>query len=325
MPKAIDSLLAGLGLAGSFALMGALEPKLGVKLVVPPMMASGIIFFSASMPPSPKGFLSGTIGCATVSAMVYEFLKGRMSLSAAQGAAAGCLLVWYKATSCIFPPNAVLCTLMAGGGPGAAAPVDFVLKTWVAGHACMYASAYALSYLRQATRVAISKRRLSALASLDDAALKEIFTKFDTSKDGSLDPSELKLAMRVALGSDISIDDCKRIVSESDKKCVTPKSSNPQLHFCLDCDCACANHTDSVDSAWIVVTAWLTFANLRLFASQRARDMSPPEQRHCGASVAPRRAPNGSLCERAVCGVIRMVSSSTMTELTNEYLEHWQL
>ena len=67
VPKVTDALLAGAGLAGTMALMGALEPKLGLKLFVPPMMASGIIFFSPATPPSPKGVLSGTVGCASVS------------------------------------------------------------------------------------------------------------------------------------------------------------------------------------------------------------------------------------------------------------------
>ena len=46
--------------------------------------------------------------------MVFSLLSGAVSPAAASGAAAGALLVWYKATECIFPPAAVVCVLMAG-------------------------------------------------------------------------------------------------------------------------------------------------------------------------------------------------------------------
>ena len=115
LEKAVDAALSGIGLAATFAVMGMLGPKLGVNLVAPPMMASGIIFFSPLTPPNPKGFLSGTVGCASVSAALYSLVSsGAMGVPAAQGVAAGALLVWYKITGVIFPPAAVLCVLMAG-------------------------------------------------------------------------------------------------------------------------------------------------------------------------------------------------------------------
>lgn len=66
-------------------------------------MASGIIFFSPVAPPSVKGFLSGTVGCASLSAAVFTLCTGIAGISpaAAHGAAAGTLLMWYKATNCI--------------------------------------------------------------------------------------------------------------------------------------------------------------------------------------------------------------------------------
>ena len=69
-PKAADTALAGLGLFGAIALLGALEPVFDVKLFVPPMMASGIIFFAGPTPPDPRGFLSGTLCSATLSAFL---------------------------------------------------------------------------------------------------------------------------------------------------------------------------------------------------------------------------------------------------------------
>lgn len=104
LDKLVDTVLAGVGLAASFTLAGALEARLGTKLLIPPMMASGIIFFAGAEPPNPKGFFLGTTGCATMGATILSLLSGRVPDAAAQGAAAGALLMWYKATGCIFPP-----------------------------------------------------------------------------------------------------------------------------------------------------------------------------------------------------------------------------
>ena len=60
VPKIVDSLIAGVGLFATISAMGFLEKKMGIKLFVPPMMASGIIFFAPMSTPDPFGFLSGT-------------------------------------------------------------------------------------------------------------------------------------------------------------------------------------------------------------------------------------------------------------------------
>ena len=59
--------LAGLGLWGSISSLGVMQTLLGRSLFVPPMMASGIIFFAGPSPPSPQGFLSGSVCSATIS------------------------------------------------------------------------------------------------------------------------------------------------------------------------------------------------------------------------------------------------------------------
>jgi hypothetical protein len=215
LPKMADAALAGLGLAGSFALMGALEPKLGLKLLVPPMMASGIIFFSPATPPSPKGFAAGTLGCATVSAAMFKMLSGLVSPAAAQGGAAGALLVWYKATGCIFPPAAVLCVLMAGV-PAGQSPYAWVAAPWIAGHACLYGSALGVSIVRDKTRQTLNRRRLKLLAGYSTEELRSVFARFDTSKDGQLDASELQLALRVALSVDFSVGECRAFIGAAD-------------------------------------------------------------------------------------------------------------
>ena len=47
--------------------------------------------------------------------------------------------------------------------------------------------------------------------------LLEVFDKFDTDRSGALDAEELKIALRVVLGSDLSLDDCVQLVSAADR------------------------------------------------------------------------------------------------------------
>ena len=46
--------------------------------------------------------------------------------------------------------------------------------------------------------------------------MRRTFDRFDTSGDGSLDAPELKLAIRVLTGEDLSVEDCERIVRSMD-------------------------------------------------------------------------------------------------------------
>ena len=224
LDKVVDACLAGLGLAGSCALLGVMEPRFGVKLFVPPMMASGILFFSPVKPPSPKGILSGTVGCASVSAAVFTLLSGAVSPAAASGAAAGALLMWYKATECIFPPAAVVCVLMAGQAGQASglkaltspAGLNWLAKTWVGGHACMYAGAMGTAVVRSKARQAIARSKMRQMGNLSRDEMRTIFNQFDTSKDGALDAIELRLALRVALGVDVSAGDVDRLIGQID-------------------------------------------------------------------------------------------------------------
>ena len=141
--------------------MAVLEPRLGIKLFAAPMMASGIIFFSPPSPPDPTGFLVGTAGAATVAAASLT-AASYLGLGApvGAGAAAGALLMWYKATGTIFPPAAVLCMLMASAvasapaGGAAGWGWKFVVTPWVSGHAFLWASAFAVGGVRGAVRCA---------------------------------------------------------------------------------------------------------------------------------------------------------------------------
>jgi len=225
--KAVDTTLAGFGLALSLGVLGGvLEPRLGVRLFVPPMMASSIIFFAGSTPPDPKGFLLGTLCASTAGTAIFKALAPRMPIPYVQGAAAGTLLMWYKATGCIFPSAAVLAGLIAAADVTWCSaewcavapnfPGSYVVFPWLAGHAFIYGSAFAMSKVRSTARVAITKTKLRSLSSMTDAQLKEIFNKFDTSGDGALDATEMRLALRVAVGADLPMSECEKIVQAAD-------------------------------------------------------------------------------------------------------------
>ena len=224
-PKAADAIIAGMGLFGSISALGILQSFTGRSLFAPPMMASGIIFFAGATPPSPDGFLSGTLCSATVSLGALVALQPRFSPTFAQGAAAGALLCWYKATGAIYPPAAVLAGLLASASVSAtgaytslATTMRFLAFPWLAGHAWLYACAHATSLVRCQARIAMTKRALTSLGDeQSDDALQAIFTQFDTSGDGALDADELKIALRVALGVDISRDDCEKVILAADK------------------------------------------------------------------------------------------------------------
>lgn len=98
-----------------------------------------------------------------------------------------------------------------------AAPLPWVAKTWVAGHAVLYASAFGVSVLRASARGAINKKRLRGLGGLTDGELRQTFNKFDTTKDGFIDESELRVALRVAVGVDLAMDECRRLIMAADK------------------------------------------------------------------------------------------------------------
>lgn len=226
--RSCDAALAGVGLAGSVAALGWLEAELGVDLFVPPMLASGIIFFAGPRPPDPAGFLSGTACSATLSAAVLV-LAARAGLPevAAQGAAAGCLLGWYRWYGRIFPPAAALAGLLASTfaypagdealSSGVASAASFVCFPWLAGHAFLYVSAASLSPVRTAARLALTRRRIERLGERSDAELRRLFDRFDVSGDQRLRPEELRLALRATLGAELDPADVADLVGAADK------------------------------------------------------------------------------------------------------------
>lgn len=186
-PKAVDTALAGLGLFGTIALLGFLEDVTGVQLFVPAMMASGIIFFAGPAPPDPRGFLSGTLCSATLSAFLLYTLDEVLPPVAADGASAGLLLVWYKTVGAIFPPAAVLAGTLTTAAASKAAQMSqndalsagaaFLVCPWLTGHGALYFGALGMSPVRQMARVKLMEQQMHELGGLDDQELFEIFDR----------------------------------------------------------------------------------------------------------------------------------------------------
>lgn len=222
--KAVDTLLAGLGLFGGIALLGFLQTTTGIALFAPPMMASGIIFFAGAAPPHPKGFLMGTVCSATLSYVAIIVFTKCLPPVAAQGSAAVALLMWYKAHELTFPPAVVLAGALTAAS--LKAPDDtvmakdvlwFLFFPWLVGHGLLFCVAKIMGWVRGKVRVKLALRQLRSLAEGSDEALRSIFNKFDTSGDGKLDATEVKVALRVALGADMSIEECQNMVKAADQ------------------------------------------------------------------------------------------------------------
>lgn len=221
-----DIAIAGIGLAGSIALLGVLQDAVGVKLFVPPMMASGIIFFAGPAPPNPKGFLFGTLCSCTLSVGLILLLQEYIPPVAADGVSAGVLLMWYKASGAMFPPAAVLAGTLAAtiqkevqttNAESLSVALQFICFPWLGGHALLYAAARALAPVRSAARVSLSKDQFTeALRALTDDELKQTFDTFDTSGDGAIDAIELKVALKMATGAELDLDDCEKLVGLAD-------------------------------------------------------------------------------------------------------------
>ena len=215
-PKAVDTLLAGIGLWVGCAALGVVETWTGARVFAPPMLASGIIFFAGPHPPDPTNFLSGSLCSATLCLAALALLSlTPLPPAAAQGAAAATLLMWYKSFGHMFPPAAVLAGSLLGC-TSLLSTATYLAIPWLTGHAWLYGCAWAMSVVRSRARVAMTQRRLASLHTHTDAQLRTIFRTFDTSGDHALDAAELKVALRVAVGVDLPLSDCEQLVALAD-------------------------------------------------------------------------------------------------------------
>lgn len=86
----------------------------------------------------------------------------------------------------------------------------------------LYACAAAVAAVRRQVRAALMMQAWSAALSTEPAQLslerlRIIFDRYDTSGDGYLDADELKIALRLSIGRDVSSADCDATILATDR------------------------------------------------------------------------------------------------------------
>lgn len=219
MLRMTDAALAGIGLWSVISALSKLQERYSDAqhpLFMTSMLASGIIFFAAPSPPPPTPFLVGTLCSATVSLAVLGVMKKFFSKVVANGAAAGALLISYKLSGVMFPPAIGLFGKLSSKAT-LWQDAEYLFFPWLVGHASVYVAAMAFSYLRSYVRAELAKGELHRLAEGSDTELRKAFNHYDTSGDGALDASELKLALRTAISTDLEIRDCEQLIAAADR------------------------------------------------------------------------------------------------------------
>jgi Ca2+-binding EF-hand superfamily protein len=223
--KLVDALLAAFFLAVTVLMLHSIDTLkvLPFPMFAPPMLASSIIFFGGAQPPPPAAFVTGTLGAFVLGTVLHQL--GASGSIVVQCIAASLLLFFFKLSGSFFVPTVGLAAFIAQSnytGHSFREPLAYLVAPWSVGHIVLYSSAMLLSLLRQSIRVSFTKQawkhRLGAMGSgaTREAELRKIFDKYDTSGDGALDASELKLALRYVTGGDVDIEDCERIVRSMD-------------------------------------------------------------------------------------------------------------
>jgi hypothetical protein len=146
----------------------------------------------------------------------------------------------------------------------------YLISPWGAGHLLLYACAVATArFRRQACRLLHigrghqlhllragspppqvrgalirSEGARAATGHHGEARLREIFERYDSAGDGFLDHLELKLAIRVATGDEVQLDDCERLVRALD----TDGNGALDFHEFKQalCECSSASHGDEL-------------------------------------------------------------------------------
>lgn len=212
LPRVVDTACAAVGAATGIYLLGELEARFGVKLYGPPLAASSIIIFSGITPPSAKNVFFGTIGAACFALCLYQLGGGTPETRAI--AVAGSL-IWFKTSGALFPPAAALSAVFLDSPALQTSGWSYLLFPCLSGQTILYVLAVGLAQLRQRLRVSITQSQLDfSAASLGE--MREMFDRYDTSGDGRIDATELQVALRALLGSELDLADCEKLVADAD-------------------------------------------------------------------------------------------------------------
>eukprot|EP00908_Phaeocystis_cordata_P016508 Transcript_27767.p1 GENE.Transcript_27767~~Transcript_27767.p1 ORF type:complete len:652 (+),score=232.50 Transcript_27767:94-2049(+) len=269
-PRAVDAVLAAGGCGGALAVLHAADYTglFPTKLFAPPMLGSTILLFGGSKPPPPAMLLLGTAGAFAIGTAMH-WTGGLATPAIAHCLVAAALLLWFKLSRAFYLPAAGFAALLAQNHHGAAhrqhmilmphphadstsleaslsSALLYLISPWGAGHLLLYACAVATARFRRQVRGALirSEGARAATGHHGEARLREIFERYDSAGDGFLDHLELKLAIRVATGDEVQLDDCERLVRALD----TDGNGALDFHEFKQalCECSSASHGDEL-------------------------------------------------------------------------------
>lgn len=218
LPACVDGIVTAAGLTSAIFIVKVLDAAQPGRWFTPPMLSSSILFFAGPEPPPTTGFAIAAAGAAVVG-LLGQSLHLRSTTLAALSV--GSHLMWCRVAGVFYAPAAVLAAQMGSAPVGTPwyKPFQTVGMPWVSGHAIIYAAAVVTSKVRGNVRVRMARDRLAAHSGSDEvslAALHEVFDKYDIDHSGFLDPLELKLAIRLATGVNLPLNDCVRLVRSID-------------------------------------------------------------------------------------------------------------
>jgi hypothetical protein len=110
-------------------------------------------------------------------------------------------------------------------------PIWYILRPYLLGHFYLYICALGLASIRRRVRIYLLRQEFfsnqkRSVRNMNDGYLKDLqtdklklrvlFDRMDTSGDGRLDATELKLALRASVGADLSLEDCEYMIGSAD-------------------------------------------------------------------------------------------------------------
>lgn len=223
--RVVDAACAAVSVTLSLSLLACVDSMLPFKVFDSKMFGSAVVFMGNPKPPSPASFVC----CSACGFMVGLILNLCDSVSTlgpmhTQTVALGLLLFFWKIYGASFSAAVGLAVYLALlQSPTWTAPaLRYLACPWFAGHAFLYALALVLAIPRSRLRVQVVQREFSRSLFVHTdpaeqrASLKQLFETMDTSKDGRIDATEFKVAMRSLIGADLPLSDCEAVISSVD-------------------------------------------------------------------------------------------------------------
>ena len=225
--RVVDAAFAGASVALSISVCHILDGYLPFRVYDSKMLSSAVIFLSNPSPPKLTSFLVCS-ACGFVVGIVLNIAGGGQLLGSVhtQSVSLGLLLFFWRISGSNFSSTVGLAVYLAQSGSASWAPaLRYTLQPWLAGHALLYALAHAMALPRAWLRVRVAKHdfglglalRAGPMSAAErQAELHKTFANFDSSGDGRIDATELKVALRALLDTDLALADCEALIRSVD-------------------------------------------------------------------------------------------------------------